>query len=187
MNYIIYSPGRTGSITLADELARLNPKHRRLYYDFDGMLTGEFILHTHDPTRTVPSKSDTIALISRRADQFAGAISALIAEHTVDYSDYKQAVPVTSFTVEKNKFISTLRSRHEFYQLLNLAGYTTVIDVWFTELIQDPYYLHKLLGISGEMQYTRIKSPYSGNNARFLIRNYNELVEFYQEIKHELC
>ena len=171
--FLILGPGRTGSQLIANALQEEFQTPAYFWYT-DGV--DNKIIHSHDQP-DIKDKSDWILIISRRYDQFKGAISQLVADTTKEWSTYsnKQINPVYISTAH---FKSILETRQEYYNKIDMTGYASVVDIYFEDVLQYPYYLFEKLGIPNvKTQIKTEKSPYG----REIISNYSELEKYWLE------
>lgn len=160
--YVIFTPGRTGSTLIYNNLStdRTNT-----------------VLHMHN-NKWVPYRENFICILSKRKDLFASVISNLVMHQTGEIQTYSGNQQ--PFKIEPNRFIRNYASHQTFYDKIQLNCYSTVVDIWFEQLINDTGYLFKQLGMKGETDYSSIqKSPYDYSK---LVTNYYELKEIAQAI-----
>ena len=183
MNYIIYSPGRTGSQLITNELANFLTSEYTVYYDIFLDIAPTAIIHTHNSKAEIPNKSNFICIISRRRDELAGILSEHIAAHTNEYGIYykfNRGEKIELFILSKEKIKASLDARREFYSQIVTTGYTKIVDIYLEDMLQYPYHLFEALNIPNRLiGYDCIKCPYGPE----LISNIDEINEYYQEIK----
>jgi hypothetical protein len=119
--------------------------------------------------------------LSKRQDQFAEVISHAVMDITGEVHIYSNAT--APFAVDLNRFYNLYHAHKSFYNKIHLDGYTKVVDIWYDQLISDPYYLYRELGQNQKTDYTTIpKSPY---DYRQLITNYTELEQVAKKVEQE--
>ena len=182
MNYIVYGPGRTGSLMIAGDLSRALPGHK-VYYS-PGVqrvideVTGAAIIHTHNANQTVIDRSNYTAIISRRKDEFATAVSAMTAEYTKQFGPYTSS-DFKPFVANVDQFNTTIHYIRDFYHRLDLKGYPQVFDIWYEDMIEDTFYLRRACGLGHTpMEYYHHRSPFGMR----LILNLEELHKEYQRM-----
>jgi hypothetical protein len=125
--------------------------------------TDNVIIHSHYPNLEIIDKSNWIALISRRREDFNCVIS-------------NNLIP---FHVSRERFISEYRRILHFYNDIDTTGFAKVIDVWSEDMLQYPKYLYNLFDIDNSIDYNITnKSPYNETS----IININELKLIWQQI-----
>ena len=193
LNYVIYSPGRTGSVAIATGLSD---------YLLDGSVQVEtdstishrninfasgLIFHTHFTTSLdeVTDKSKWVAIISRRHNDFNGIIGSFVAKYTQEYTDigpngYTEKVFEPTI-LELDDFFVYYSHRKNFYNNLNLTGYHKVIDIYLEDMVTNPYYLLETLGVGYQkMSYHTKKNP---RNSEDLVINIAELKQYWLELE----
>ena len=191
---IVFSPGRTGSMLIVQSLLA--------YFNMEGVFgqnihitadyvssqqsaggpirtvsTDNVIIHSHYPNLEIIDKSNWIALISRRREDFNCVISNIIAAHSREYYTYSNNL--IPFHVSRERFISEYRRILHFYNDIDTTGFAKVIDVWSEDMLQYPKYLYNLFDIDNSIDYNITnKSPYNETS----IININELKLIWQQI-----
>jgi hypothetical protein len=134
--------------------------------------------HLHDTSYIPPvyyPPTERICVLSKRKNVFKAVLSLLVLEVTGEPSSYTNKT-IEPFTIDLRTFKAVYISHLTFYKQINLSHYDKVIEVWFDELISDPYYLFKQFDITAETDYTVIeKSPYKYQE---LVTNINELKDW---------
>ena len=161
---VIYSPMRTGSTIIYNNLL----DHMGFTESSKFPYT---VMHTHNPKDT-PAETGFTCILSKRKNILDMACSAVIAEKTNEYAEYTgQTVEPFSVSVEQVRQRAT--DIIDFYNQIDLSIYANVLDIWFDDLLADPYYLYKQFGIDEQIQYDKkLKSPYNYYN---IITNIEEL------------
>ena len=174
--FIIFSPGRTGSILVARALSDILKKEIKYIDDTKVIDDNDWIVHNHTPNLTVSNKSQWVIIVSRRRDNFEGTISQITAEITNEYNNYsnskfpQQYIPVETFA-------KLVYQRNNFYKELDLNGYAKVVDIYLEDVLQYPYYLFEQLGQKIKMPVWTKKCPYG----KEIIANFDELEKYYQD------
>ena len=154
-NFVIFSPGRTGGSLISNNLldyfkANVNYIHNMQSFDM----------------------SDCTCILSKRKNVIESVFSQLIvnkSNETVDYSDKK----IDLFDVEIDQFRSLYNYYNNYYNNIDLRPYSSIITIWFEDLIADPYYLFSNFNIVEKTNYyERLNSPY---DYKKIIRNYLDL------------
>jgi hypothetical protein len=190
MNYIIFSPGRTGSQMIAFALKeKLKEKLKErlklnVYFSYNGGVELfdpdlNFIYHTHESIIPNINKLNCTAIISRRSDEFLQIISGFVAHHTKEYHPYISDSEPNCFNINPTDFLQVLHSKRQYYDLIDRSNYVKVVDIIYEEMLTDDRYLFKKLDLPGNMEYLTKKSPYGTS----LIKNIDELLIVYQGIK----
>ena len=193
LNYVIYSPGRTGSVAIATAVSSwLHDRHIVIETDYTIINTNinfasGLVFHTHSTSSldSVTDKSKWVAIISRRRNDFDGIIGALVAKYTQEYTDVgpnsysKKKIEPTIF--EKADFFDYYRHRKDFYKILNLNEYNKVIDIYLEDMIMNSYYLLETLGFGHqEITYKQDKNPRKSVD---LVMNIEELKQYWIELE----
>lgn len=162
-NFVIMTPGRTGSTLIVGNLNR--------YFGCDA-------LQMHHNSYVPPDNTYT-CILSRRKNIFDAVISQMVVEHTQETTVYS-GTKNTPLYISDRDFIIFYDTYNNFYNGIDLSKYHCVVDVYYEDLISDPYYLFSKFNISEETRYDLCqKSPY---NKEQLIVNYKELQELYKKL-----
>jgi hypothetical protein len=79
----------------------------------------------------------------------------------------------SKFKVNLQQFTNFWRAHYDFYQKLNLSYYKQVIELWYEDVMSDPYHLFSQFNIAEKTYYDEsLKCPYRFDN---LITNVDEL------------
>ena len=84
------------------------------------------------------------------------------------------------FDIDLQRFEQLVQSHKDYYKELDLSGYRRVVDVWFEDLIADPWYLFAQFNIVEQTQYVMQKSP---NRYQQLVKNINDVYTCYQSLE----
>lgn len=179
MNYLIASPGRSGSIfvtqTIGQSLKRSTQYSHRLSAD---NLPQSFIYHTHDATLQLPDHDLTV-IQPQRKDLFAEIVSALIAEHYNQWTEY---------TPEQTPFVADLDMCYDKYvwhkywhkAFETLTRYQHRIYLTFEQFIGRSAVVCKALGIPSVDLVTQ-KSPHSVKN----ILNIEQVKSLFDKLEND--
>lgn len=171
--FLILSPGRTGSQLIANALQ--DQFHISAYFWYT-VSDNDRIIHCHDQPN-IPDKFNWTLIIIRRHNEFNGAISQVIADTTKEWSRYTNK-QIDSVDVSIGHFKSILDVRRDYYNKIDIDGYSSVVDIYFEDVLQYPYYLFEQLGIPNVItQIKTEKSPYG----KEIISNYKELEKYWLE------
>jgi hypothetical protein len=131
-------------------------------------------------TISIENKHTYTAVVSKRNNEFARAISEITTIRTGKYHQNYDVNVVSPFSVSRVEFIKTILKSREFYSQIDLTGYANVVEIYFEKMIEDPYFLHQQLGIedNSKMEYLTPPSPYGTS----LIKNIEELGKLYNEL-----
>lgn len=138
MKFLIYSPGRTGSSIIRDALPVIG--------------TGNA---THNPVYIPDDPENTIAIVSRRRDEFALAMSKIISDVTCEFTAYTKK-EIAPFTVSDDLFVSHWRFNRLFYLGLDLSKFEQTLEIYLEDMLTDPKYLFSLFGIDKAMLQTPV-------------------------------
>ena len=190
---MFFSPGRTGSILIVKSLAsqfnidsvfgqniHITTSHISSQHDENGPIysvnNNKVIIHSHYPNLNLINKSEWVALISRRRNDFNCVISNIIANHTTEYYTYSNNL--LPFHVPCANFINEYRRILQFYNDIDTTGFAKVFEVWSEDMLQYPKYLYNLFDINKSIDYNITnKSPYNETS----IININELKILWQQ------
>ena len=166
-SFVVSSPCRTGSTIILNNL--LKNKNNT-------------VVHNHN-SEWQPPNSNFVCILSRRKDRFAAVVSHAVMDATKQ-PPHTYSSTVVSLTINVNRFRNLYLSHKIFYSKINLDSYKQVVEIWYEELISDPYYLFRELGQHQQTDYTTIpKSPYDYSK---LITNYVQLQEVAKKIEQDL-
>jgi hypothetical protein len=84
------------------------------------------------------------------------------------------------FSINLNSFSAFVQAHEDYYKDLDLSCYRQVVEVWFEDLINDPWYLFGQFNIVEKTQYSMQKSP---NRYQQLVKNIDEVYTCYQSLK----
>jgi hypothetical protein len=176
--FVIFSPGRTGSILIARALSDILGKEIKYIDESKIINDDDWIVHTHNTKLIVPNKSQWTMIVSRRKDKVKGAISQITAEITNEYNTYSnQIFPQQYVTIES--FTKLIQQRDNFYNNLDCSNYANVVDIYLEDMLQYPYYLFEEIG------YKKIKMPIWTEQCPYsnkLVLNIKELEDYYQNV-----
>jgi|688.fasta_scaffold365622_3 hypothetical protein len=146
-NWIIISPGRTGSRYIADvysifyrETFGVDTKYLGPGSEFDPHAHWQFF-HTHDPTKYVQFKKNARCILSIR-DMVDAALSYCIVEHTNLYHIFKNTDPneipsVQKIHISKEDFIGHYAYQVSFYrQVRDIIDDKTVV-IRYNSILED--------------------------------------------------
>jgi hypothetical protein len=170
-SFIIYGPPRTGAT-----LVRYNIEKFLKFFSGAPKHTHN-VIQTHDPKFRAPHE-DCTCLITHRHNVFDSICSQLVAQKTNEYTEYSDK-SIEPFTVDVADFIKFHNSFETFYDQIDRTQYKKIIDIWYEDLVNDPYYLFEQFNIVEKTNYNEgegsTKSPYNYYN---LIINIDELRDF---------
>ncbi|CAB4128185.1 hypothetical protein UFOVP112_11 [uncultured Caudovirales phage] len=163
--FIIFTPGRTGSTLIIGNLSRY------FRYAVD--------IRQEHHSNYKPASDDFTCILSRRRNTFDAIISQLVVEHTKETSIYSGTKNTPMYGSEET-FKNLYFMYNSYYKQIDLSGYRNVIEMYYEDLIEDPYYLFSRFNISERTRYDFCeKSPY---NKEELIINFDELKELYKKL-----
>jgi len=143
---VVLTPGRTGSQLIAKNLSHHFGKSAS-------------IIHCHDPL-IMPENAETRVFVSHRRDMFSSVISTLVGKRTNEHTEYHGRYN-ERFTVEQLEFTHAYQHHKIFYQVIEKNNFAQCVDVYYEELISDPYYLFSKLDIKKPIDLAlQAKSPY---------------------------
>jgi hypothetical protein len=162
---VVLTPGRTGSHIILRNL--------RHHYEKSASIT-----HSHNPL-IVPQDAGTWAFISHRRDIFSSMISALVGERTTEFVDY-QGKYNKKFTVNQIDFTNIYKHHKIFYEVIDKNNFAQCVDVYYEDLISDPYYLFSKLNIKKPIDLTlQVRSPYQNNK---LVINIDQCHDWFEQL-----
>jgi hypothetical protein len=131
----------------------------------------------------VPPHDDFVCILSRRRDVFASVLSHAVLDITQEPNNYTNK-SLAPFAINPDRFHGLYTNHVNFYKNLDLTFFKTKIEIWFEELISDPYYLFRQLGQAGETNYSVIdRSPY---NYYELVTNIEQLKQVGQDVRNNI-
>jgi hypothetical protein len=165
---VVLTPGRTGSQLILKNLSHHFKKNAR-------------IIHSHDPL-IIPVTAESWVFVSHRRDIFSSIISTLVGTRTNEFTQY-QGKYNKRFTVEQIEFTNAYQHHQIFYKVINKNNFAQCIDVYYEELIADPYYLFSKLDIKKPINLTlQDKSPY---NNKELIINIDQCYNWFEQLNSQ--
>ena len=147
-NYLIASPGRTGSVFLLNYLKKI----------FSILKINNRIEATHDAT--LQMSEDTIVICSRRKDLWRQTLSAVIAQYTNEWTTYSNSLDTFEIILEdfENKYVWNLRWFDAFN---HYTRYSKKIDLYFEDFIQQPSHINLKLELPNiDIDFAYESSPY---------------------------
>ena len=155
-SFIVCGFPRTGSTFVKNNLS--------LYFNV-------FVDQTHR-VEYVPPHSEFTAVVTKRKNVFDTLCSHFVMIHTGEMSIYSNK-EFSKFKVNLQQFTNFWRAHYDFYQKLNLSYYKQVIELWYEDVMSDPYHLFSQFNIAEKTYYDEsLKCPYRFDN---LITNVDEL------------
>ena len=136
------------------------------------------IEHTHDRLYLPPSDDFTV-VVTRRRNVFDCVCSHFVMLHTGEMNLYSGR-EFDQFDIDLQSFESVVRAHEDYYQELDLSCYRQVVDVWFEDLISDPWYLFGQFNIVEKTSYEVHKSP---NRYQQLVKNIDDVYTYYQSLE----
>jgi hypothetical protein len=165
---VVLTPGRTGSQLIYKNLSQ--------HYEKSAS-----IIHSHDPL-IIPKDTKTWAFISHRRDIFSSMTSTLVGKRTNEFTQY-QGKYNKRFTVDQIEFTDTYQHHKIFYEVIDKNNFSQCVDVYYEELISDPYYLFSKLDIKKPIDLAlQDKSPY---NNRELIINIDQCYDWFKQLSSQ--
>jgi hypothetical protein len=98
--------------------------------------------------------------------------------HTGEMSIYSHK-EFSQFDIDLLSFSSLFAAHDEFYKKFDLTRYRNVVEIWFEDLISDPYYLFGQFNISEKTSYGIERSP---NRYEKLVKNIDDVYTCYQSL-----
>jgi hypothetical protein len=77
------------------------------------------------------------------------------------------------FDINKQDFLNLFRAHQDFYKRIDIPKHREVIELWFEDLMTDPYYLFGKFNIVEKTSYQLTHQ--SPNRYQDLIRNLDDL------------
>jgi hypothetical protein len=164
-NFVINAFPRTGSTLVRHNLSS--------YF-------GVFVEHTHDRLYRPPG-DDFTAVVTRRRNVFDCVCSHFVMLHTGEMNVYSGR-QFDQFDIDLDSFRAFVQAHEDYYKELDLSGYRRVVEVWFEDLIDDPWYLFGQFNIVEKTQYVMQKSP---NRYQQLVKNIDHVYTCYEELQKE--
>ena len=127
--------------------------------------------HTHELTYTQPH-SDVTVIVTRRRNVFDCLCSHFVMLHTGEMSLYSGRT-FDQFDIDKQDFLNLFRAHQDFYKRIDIPKNCQVIELWFEDLMTDPYYLFGKFNIVEKTSYQLTHQ--SPNRYHDLIRNLDDL------------
>jgi hypothetical protein len=163
--FVINAFPRTGSTLVRDNLSS--------YF-------GVFVEHTHDRLYRPPG-DDFTAVVTRRRNVFDCICSHFVMLHTGEMNIYS-GQDFDQFDIDLHKFRELVQAHTDYYKKLDLSCYQKVVEIWFEDLISNPWYLFGQFNIVEKTMYSMQKSP---NRYQQLVKNINEVYTCYQSLVNE--
>jgi hypothetical protein len=126
----------------------------------------------------IPPTDDFTAIVTKRKDVFGCLCSHLVMLHTGEMSIYSHK-EFSQFDIDLLSFSSLFAAHDEFYKKFDLTRYRNVVEIWFEDLISDPYYLFGQFNISEKTSYGIERSP---NRYEKLVKNIDDVYTCYQSL-----
>jgi hypothetical protein len=162
---VVLTSGRTGSQLIFKNLLQ--------HFKTDGN-----IIHSHDPL-IIPKYAESWAFISHRRDMFSSVISTVVGRRTHEYTEYHGRYN-ERFTVEQLELTRTYKHHKIFYEVIDKNNFAQCVDVYYEELISDPYYLFSKLNIKKPIDLSlQAKSLY---NNKELILNIDQCYDWFEQL-----
>ena len=139
---------------------------------------GVFVEHTHDRLYRPPSDDFTV-VVTRRRNVFDCICSHFVMLHTGEMNVYSGQT-FEQFDIDLQRFEQLVQSHKDYYKELDLSCYRQVVDVWFEDLIADPWYLFGQFNIVEKTSYEVQKSP---NRYQQLVKNIDDVYTCYQSLE----
>ena len=86
------------------------------------------------------------------------------------------------FDINLESFCAFVQAHDDYYKELDLTCYRQVVEIWFEDLISDPWYLFGQFNIVEKTKYGIQKSP---NRYQQLVKNIDEVYTCYQSLVNE--
>ena len=160
MHFVVFSPGRTGSQLIANNI--------RHHYKCA-------VVHTHNPMYNPLCQS--VAIISKRRNMFNALMSAFVSQISGEFFSYT-ANTIYKVTIPNDAFRNRYIFYKVFYEIVNLNYFDRVIDIFYEDMVNDATYLFSHFGVDKDisMQLSP-KSPYDYS----YITNIDQLRILYDE------
>jgi hypothetical protein len=158
---VIHGFPRTGS-----SLVRVNLSE---YFDV-------FVEHNHDFSY-VPPHTEFTAIVTKRRNLFDCVCSHFVMLRTGEMVTYS-GKEYSKFKIDPREFTGLITAYYEFYDKIDLTCYNKVIEIWFEDLVSDPYHLFGKFNLVEKTSYEIIKP--SPNRYQNLVTNVDELEYCYQ-------
>jgi hypothetical protein len=82
------------------------------------------------------------------------------------------------FDINPQDFLDLFCGHRDWYKKIDISGYRNVIEIWFEDLMTDPYYLFGKFNIVEKTSYQLTQQ--SPNRYQDLIRNLDDLRNYYE-------
>lgn len=132
--------------------------------------------HTHKLTYT-PPHSDITVIVTRRRNVFDCLCSHFVMLHTGEMSLYT-GKQFDQFDIAQKDFRNLFHAHQNYYKKIDISGYKNVIEIWFEDLMTDPYYLFGKFNIVEKTSYQLTRQ--SPNRYKDLINNLDDLRNYYE-------
>ena len=83
------------------------------------------------------------------------------------------------FDINLKDFRDLVQAHTDYYKELDLSCYRQVVEIWFEDMIADPWYLFGQFNIVEKTSYGVEKSP---NRYQQLVKNIDEVYTCYQSL-----
>lgn len=165
---VVLTPGRTGSQLISKNLLK--------HFEKDSN-----IIHSHNPL--IKSKdAKTWAFISHRRDIFSSMISTVVGRRTNEFTQY-QGKYNKRFTVDQIEFTGTYKHHKIFYDVIDKNNFAQCVDIYYEDLISDPYYLFSKLSIKKPIDLNlQVQSPYKNKE---LIINIDQCYTWFEQLNSQ--
>ena len=182
VQYLVAGPGRTGSVLVATLLSKATGF--RMVTDITPSKTeidATVIYHSHIATMQLPE--DVVVVCPVRANLFDTVLSAVIAEHTAEWSQYSGNIDPINIDFEsvERKYIWCKRWQEAFSYYTH---YKNKIYLDFDQFTQDPSVIYTATGLPVPSNITlpTTKSPYGTHN----ILNFDEMKYFFNKLENDV-
>jgi hypothetical protein len=144
---------------------------------------GTEIKQSHEIVHDHVLENNTV-VVSWRRDIFSVLISNLVMQHTGEMVTYSNK-RVGKFVVDKQSFVDLFRAHRDWYWNLDQTRFAKVVRICYEDLVKDPMYLFRNLGLSKATDLSCISPcPYRGSD---LIINIDDLQHtFTKLVQYEL-
>lgn len=139
---------------------------------------GVSVEHTHDQLYKPPSDDFTV-VVTRRRNVFDCVCSHFVMLHTGEMNLYS-GQEFDQFDIDLKSFGDVVQAHDDYYQTLDLSCYRQVVEVWFEDLITDPWYLFGQFNIVEKTSYLVQQSP---NRYQRLVKNIDDVYTCYQSLE----
>lgn len=184
MNYIVTGGGRTGSHLVHEIMQFLRPNWQSCF-DFNAVLPNSgSLIHTNQVHSLADRDSELCCnetlIICRRRDQFATAISLLVARYTNEWFSYSNK-KVDSIIIDQRDFLKTLAGTDHWYHTIDSVKmkFLNSINIWFEDLIESEFMEHY---VADQLGWDRVHPKTDGWTKSRNPRDYQTLVINWQEL-----